>query len=221
MKNIQVKLIQDKRGLTKASEIVKAVQTKLAKPWLSNEIKINYKSQAVLSKHLLKAFGESSLDLSTGARQGCYGSSTGEIFPGFTLWLSPALLIERAVEPKSKYNDKECEWVNLHALIEENGGELFEAITDAEKFEEFCEEVGLEVKRDNTYNWSGNSEVVYMFDADFAVIEGKDSTAFLSIKYHCGGDPRGNYTDKVVYKFNSIDDLYSALMPYPQLIEEK
>lgn len=223
MKNYEIKLKKEARGLRAYSAIIKAIQNKLDKPWQYNTIKIAPSVDLkTLSFKVTEAFGAEQVETRDGARNGCYGSSTGEVHQGLTCYFHPSSIIERVIEPKSKFNDKACEWVNVHTSIVDNGGKLIEDL-DAEAFEEACENLGLSVKSDNSYNWSGNSEVIYVFDFDFAVIqnEPEGGKCFLSIKYHCGGDPRGNYTSKMVYQFDSIDDLYSAILPSPQLLDEE
>jgi hypothetical protein len=39
--------------------------------------------------------------------------------------------------------------------------------------------------------------------------------------FHCGGDTRGNYTDKLVWQFDSIDDVYTVIFPSKLLTDEQ
>jgi hypothetical protein len=210
MHNTEYKLIRDAKGLKQPNEVSAALLKLIEKPGYRT-IKVGPK---VNLKTVVKQLESTGLDISVrnGVSGGCYGMRDGKSYEGMTLWLHPKDLPERVID------DEGDELVNIYKLIESNGGELIEGL-DGEKFEEIAENLGHDVKGDNTYNYSGNSDAPqFMFDADYAVIE-SDKTCFLSIKFHCGGDVRGNYTDKVVYKFESIDDLYSVLMPSFELKE--
>lgn len=205
MHNTEIKLIKTKGGLSKPNEISAAV-IKAIKNREYNTIKVGLKANLGTVKRQLESTG---IDLVAreGVTGGCYGARDGSSYEGVTLYIHPKDLPDRMIDSDGD------ELVNIYHLIQDNGGELVEDL-DGETFEELSEQLGHEVRRDNTYNYNGNSDQpVFMFDADFAVIEGKDA-CFLSIKFHCGGDVRGNYTDKVVYKFSSIDDVYSVISPY-------
>lgn len=132
--------------------------------------------------------------------------------------------MEHAKEVTDRYLDADYgEQVNPWHLLNEHGKEI-EGL-DGEKFSEACENLGLSVKSDNTYNNSGNDteDAGYIFDFQYDFIQNEnDHTAkvFMVVMFHCGGDPRGNYTDKAVWEFSNVDDAYSVLMPYKKLTPE-
>lgn len=177
-------------------------------------VKITYKSKTL--KKMLESVG---CEVRDGVTGGCYGARDGSSCEGFTAWIDASELPEREIE--TFLDGTKQETVNIFKLIENFGGELIEDL-DGDVFSDACEDLGLSVKRDNTYNYAGHSEgsPAFRVDADFSIIQNEenDGAVFLSIKFHCGGDIRGNYTDRVVFKFGSIDDVYGALMPSCELL---
>ena len=54
----------------------------------------------------------------------------------------------------------------------------------------------------NTYNYSGR----IMHDFEYRTYEMQDHTFYVAISVHRGGDIRGNDTDFVLFKFDSIEE---------------
>lgn len=171
----------------------------------------------VSSEHLTKLindhFGDG-VEARDGVSGGCYGARDGQEYKGLTLYIDATLCPDRFLD------DDGDEVVNIAKLIEAFGGELVEGL-DGDTFESIAEDLGHTVGRDNTYNYAGHDSDTphFLFDSDFAIVgtENDDAPYFLSIKFHCGGDVRGNYTSKVVYKFSSMDDVYSVVRPSCEL----
>lgn len=206
---IEVKVTVDSKGLNtrKHSGRAEVVQQVLK----GERVKITYKSKTL--KKMLESVG---CEVSDGVTGGCYGARDGSTYEGYTVWIDASALPERSLIDLGDGTKQEL--VNPFALIENFGGELVEDL-DGDVFADACEDLGLKVSRNNTYNYAGHSDdsPAFLVDCDYAVIEGDDK-AFLSIKFHLGGDIRGNYTERVVYKFESIDDMYGALMPSCELL---
>lgn len=59
---------------------------------------------------------------------------------------------------------------------------------------------------DNTYNW--NSPITH--DIAYHIYKGEFFT-FVTLMVHKYGDVRGNYTDEVVLKFDSVEEFYECL----------
>lgn len=152
-----------------------------------------------------------------GISGGCYGARDGSIHSGLTVYIDVSQITERFIDED---ND---EIVNPICLFEEFG-ELIENL-DGDVFKEACESLGLSVKSDNTYNYLGQSsdDVQTLYDFQFDVIENEDNcdSVFVVVMFHCGGDVRGNYTKKYVYKFESMDDVYSVISPSKYLIDDE
>jgi len=217
MKNIEIKLQQDKTSKIKTLDAVKAaLEALLAQPMDYHTIKI-YLTEAKLTQ--LKVLLEDGFDCSVrnGITGGCYGARDGSTGPGLTVWMHPKHLAEVCVDADGN------EFANPYHLFEEHGT-LVEDL-DGETLEQIADELDLKTKADNTYNFATDfgspkhENAGFMFDFQFTTIETKK--AFLvAVMFHCGGDPRGNYTDKVVYKFASSDDFYSVIFPYKTLTAE-
>ena len=218
IKNIEIKIIvnQDKKMKVvpkSNAEILKQFQSILDKPDQYHTIQVRKTTDFKALKLALKRKYKDQIEILNGVSGGCYGARDGKQYEGLTVWCSPDLFPERYLD------DQGDEIVNLHKIVN-NYGALVEGL-DGEKLLDIFEDLGIESKRDNTYNYMGHDEYSCnsMFDADFSIIE-TEKTTILVIKWHCGGDIRGNYTDLEVYKFESIDDLYSALQPTQELKEE-
>jgi hypothetical protein len=212
---IEVKVTVDAKGINtrRHSGRAQVVQQVLK----GERVNIQYKSKIL--KKMLESVG---CEVRDGVTGGCYGARDGSSSEGFTVWIDASELPDREI---MDYGDgTKQELVNIFSLIENYGGELIEDL-DGDVFSDACEDLGLKVSRNNTYNYAGHDAETPAFkvDADFAVIENEDAggSVFLSIKFHCGGDIRGNYTDRVVYKFGSIDDLYGVLYPTCELLNQE
>ena len=62
---------------------------------------------------------------------------------------------------------------------------------------------------DNSYNWLApvSNDFDFKFYKDFAV-----NGVFVDFKVHRFGDVRGNYTDSVIYHFDSVNEFYELLL---------
>jgi hypothetical protein len=218
MKNIEIKLILNtKKAKQDNASILKDIQALLLAPMNYRQIKINPKTSLDTTRKYL----ESKLDCSarSGTTDGCYGARTGGSTEGITLWVHPKELTDRCVE--SEDNGKKTEYVNPWFLFEENG-ELVPDL-DGEDFEKMMEMTDIEGKADNTYNFNGHSsdDASLMFDFQFTTFETPKNGLLVSVMFHCGGDPRGNYTSKVVYKFKYAEDFHSVIFPSKHILGEE
>lgn len=196
-------IVNDDKGIqTKA--IIPAIRKILNAPLDGKTIYISPKTNLkLLAKKLQSEFDCSTSDRVT---EGCYGSRTGNSFEGLTVWMHAKEYTDRYID--SEYGEQVNPW---HLLNEY--GKLLENV-DGEAFMSMLDESDVEYKSDNTYNYSGNNseDAGFIFDFQF------DSFAignkhFLAVMFHCGGDPRGNYTSKKIWQFESEDDIYSVLFP--------
>jgi hypothetical protein len=219
MKNIELKLKSSETKITLDLALGMIVRV-LNAPMEYRTLDVGTVNLKTLGKALVEKYDATIRDGITG---GCYGARDGnDSMKGITAWFSPEHLVDRCVVENE--DGTKDEFSNPYHLILENGGTLVDDL-DGDIFEECCENLGLKVTRDNTYNHSGQSQdVEHIFDFDFAIIQNDDAknpNAFLSVKFHCGGDIRGNYTSKVVYKFDSIDEIYSVIFPCKMLLNEE
>lgn len=193
------------------AEIIKMIETQLNVPNSGIQLKVQPKNSV---KSLIKKLNETfECDVRESISDGCYGARPGTSSKGLTLWMHPKHLTDR-------YLDADLgEMVNPWFLLTENGT-LVESL-DGETFEQYADELDLEVKSDNTYNFNGHSgdDASFMFDFQFSTVETKNGGLIASIMFHCGGDPRGNYTNKFVFKFKYVEDFYSVIFPSKLLTE--
>lgn len=206
MKNIEIKLKYTDGGLNSHRLIVDAIQQILNEPCdhyhtieISKEVSTADDSDLV---NILKANYD--LTVRQGWAGGSYGMRDGSGGDGLTLWVD-------ASELTPEYHSKDYGHLyNFHHLLEEHG-KLADNI-DGDDFIQVCKDMGLKVTMDNTYNRDNQ----FMFNVQFTVIENEEvprSKPVMVVMYHCGGDARGNYTSKKVYQFESMDDIYSVLLP--------
>ena len=59
----------------------------------------------------------------------------------------------------------------------------------------------------NTYNYSGR----IMHDFEYRTYEMQDHTFYVAISVHRGGDIRGNYTNFVLFKFDSVEEWFTTI----------
>jgi hypothetical protein len=216
MKNTELKLKLDKSLAHQTNEqVIAALEAVLAQPMQYHTIAINPASPAGLKVQLEQTYECSVRDGITG---GCYGARDGSSAEGLTVWMHAKHLTDRCLTPDGD------EMVNPWYLLNEYG-KLFDGL-DGETLEQLADELDLETKADNTYNFATdfgspkNENAGFMFDFQFTTVE--TSKKFLvAVMFHCGGDPRGNYTDKLVWKFESADDFYSVILPYKLLTDSE
>lgn len=209
--SITIKLLVNAGGISKANEVSATVQKLISNGDLGyGSISIGKTARKNTIKKQLESLGHS---VSEGVSGGCYGARDGKSYEGLTVYADASQFPERFLDSDGD------EIVNPYTLIENMGGELVEDL-DGDIFSEACEDLGLVVSRNNSYNYAGHDSETphFLVDFDFATIEGKDK-AFLVVKFHCGGDIRGNYTERVVFKFSSMDDIYSVIYPTCELKE--
>lgn len=205
---IKVLSVSSKRGVpNKSNEVSASVIDAIAKGVRGNLL-MGPKASLKTVQRQLESVGHS---VRVGVSGGCYGARDGKSYDGLTVYADATQFPERSLDSDGD------EIVNIYSLIDNMGGELVEDL-DGDIFRDACEGLGLEVSRNNTYNYAGqDSETPYfLVDADYSIIEGEKSS-FLAIKFHCGGDIRGNYTETVVFKFSGLDDIYSVVYPQCEL----
>lgn len=220
MKNIEIKLqIADNPKYITLSQVIDGVMALTQAPMGCRTLLISHSIDLDDLTKKLHEFFECSVRGSI--TDGCYGMRPGTSSKGLTVFMHPKELTDRYI--KTEDDGTKTEFVNPWHLFEENAN-LTEL--DGEVFEDWADALGVEYKSDNTYNYSSDfgslksENAAFMFDFQFSVIE-LDKGALVSVMFHCGGDPRGNYTPKVVYKFNYIDDLYSVIYPSLILLNEE
>lgn len=219
MKNIEIKLVVSENG---ALNVFELIDQKLESPLSYNTIAI---SKAIDLEDLTKKLNEKyDVSVRSGTTDGCYGARTGRSSEGLTLWMHASSFTDRYID--SEYGEQ----VNPWHLLEEYGQQVndFESEEEIARFSTHCEELGLSVKSDNTYNYatdygSENSDCAgFMYDFQFDVIQNENNhkaPVYMAVMFHCGGDPRGNYTSKKIWKFDSIDEVHSVLHPYKVLTD--
>lgn len=212
MKSLSVKLLVSESGHGTVSRVVDAFLEMLE---TGPKYSIEYHPQLHkddIKAALIGACGDN-IECRDGVYEGCYGSSSGKSLEGFKVYIEATLFPTRFLD--SEFD----EIVNIEDLCNEYGTKVD---LDAEAFEESMYLAGIEGKSDNTYNYMGHDSHTphTLCDADYTLYEFEEK-CILSIKFHCGGDPRGNYTSNVLYEFDSIDDFYCALIPSLELIDEE
>jgi hypothetical protein len=221
MQNIEIKLhITDKPDHLTINQVIDGLMKLTQEPMQYRTLKISSK----IDLEKLTALVSDNFDCTVreGISDGCYGMRPGTSSKGLTVFMHPKELTDRYI--RTEDDGEKTEFVNPWHLFEENAN-----LTDldGEAFESWAEALGIEYKADNTYNYSTDfgsiksENAAFMFDFQFSIIETKDGGALVSVMFHCGGDPRGNYTSKVVYKFKCIDDLHSAIYPGLCLLNEE
>ena len=112
----------------------------------------------------------------------------------------------------------ELDWYDFRYYTEDEDGneveiDILENCETAEDVLNTLEEYGYIEETyfaaDNSYNWSAPVSN----DFDFKVY--RDSLSggvFVDFSVHRFGDVRGNYTDSVIYHFDSVDEFYELLL---------
>ena len=118
------------------------------------------------------------------------------------------------LEEMEKY---ELDWYNFRYYTEDEDGneievDIFEGCETGEQILDVLEEYGYiedtYFAADNSYNWSApvSNNFDFKLYKDF-VSDG----VFVDFSVHRFGDVRGNYTDSVIYHFDSIGEFYELL----------
>jgi hypothetical protein len=221
IKTIKVKLLkavteeQEVNGLNSWDEIREAIKNVLESD-ASNEIYYTnldvYLNEDGTRLDIIQNIkGRFKATVRDGVMHGCYGSSTGEIFEGYTLYLPLELAQEY-------FNAEYAEYaVNPIHEIESMGGEFLDYTEkEIETYLDIAEESGIKIHHDNTYNHETDG-CYLMCDMDIKLIgdldNDEDHAGMLAVRFHCGGDIRGNYTRWYLVKFDSQYDVYSAILP--------
>ena len=112
----------------------------------------------------------------------------------------------------------ELDWYDFRYYTEDEDGneievDIFEGCETGEEILNALEEYGYiedtYFAADNSYNWSAPVSN----DFDFKLY--RDSVSggiFVDFSVHRFGDVRGNYTDSVIYHFDSVDEFYETLL---------
>ena len=112
----------------------------------------------------------------------------------------------------------ELDWYDFRYYTEDEDGneievDIFEGCETGEQILDVLEEYGYiedtYFAADNSYNWSAPASN----DFDFKVYRDFVSDGvFVDFMVHRFGDVRGNYTDSVIYHFDSVDEFYELLL---------
>ena len=214
MRNITIKIESSKDSLNKTIEQF----TESLRKRLDDGNTYNFSVSDKVDIDQLKETLERDFDLTArdGWTGGCYGARDGSSGKGLTLFVSPNELPDRFIDEEG---DEE---VNYWALLNEYGD--CKGKVDEDTLERFIDMFGLEEEfHENSYNYAGHSSETpcSLFGINFKVYKGTDGSCLAVVEFHCGGDVRGNYTSPYLFKFDDIDDLYSAVFPCAYLKEEE
>ena len=111
----------------------------------------------------------------------------------------------------------ELDWYDFRYYTEDEDGneievDIFEGCETGDQILDVLEEYGYiedTYFADNSYNWSAPVSN----DFDFKVYRDLVSDGvFVDFMVHRFGDVRGNYTDSVIYHFDSVDEFYELLL---------
>ena len=112
----------------------------------------------------------------------------------------------------------ELDWYDFRYYTEDDDGneievDIFEGCETGEQILDALAEYGYiedtYFAADNSYNWSApvSNDFNFKVYRDF-VSDG----VFVDFSVHRFGDVRGNYTDSVIYHFDSVDEFYELLL---------
>ena len=112
----------------------------------------------------------------------------------------------------------ELDWYDFRYYTEDEDGneievDIFEGCETGDQILDALEEYGYiedtYFAADNSYNWSApvSNDFYFKVYRDF-VSDG----VFVDFMVHRFGDVRGNYTDSVIYHFDSVDEFYELLL---------
>ena len=222
MKNIHsisIKLKQtDKSNIDSIQAAMKAIDMVISGETEYHTVELSPAiNMADLKQVLTDKFDLTNGNFRDGCLQGCYGSNTGRYDNGITVSIDADYWADRYIDSDGE------EIINPVHLLDECNAKLIEGI-DGDVFAESCEDIGLDVRSDNTYNYMGHSseDPNMMFDFDFKWIEKNESgPIYLAVMFHYGGDVRGNYGSRHVFRFDSIDDAHSFIAPLCMLKDDE
>ena len=112
----------------------------------------------------------------------------------------------------------ELDWYDFRYYTEDEDGneievDIFEGCETGEEILDALEEYGYiedtYFAADNSYNWSApvSNDFDFKLYRDFL-----SGGVFVDFMVHRFGDVRGNYTDSVIYRFDSVDEFYELLL---------
>ena len=111
----------------------------------------------------------------------------------------------------------ELDWYDFRYYTEDEDGneievDIFEGCETGEEILDVLEEYGYiedtYFAADNSYNWSAPVSNDFDFKVYRDLLSGG---VFVDFMVHRFGDVRGNYTDSVIYHFDSVDEFYELL----------
>ena len=112
----------------------------------------------------------------------------------------------------------ELDWYDFRYYTEDEDGnesevDIFEGCETGEEILDVLEEYGYiedtYFTADNSYNWSAPVSNDFDFKVYRDLLSGG---VFVDFMVHRFGDVRGNYTDSVIYHFDSVDEFYELLL---------
>ena len=112
----------------------------------------------------------------------------------------------------------ELDWYDFRYYTEDEDGneievDIFEGCETGEQILDVLEEYGYiedtYFAADNSFNWSApvSNDFDFKLYRDFV-----SGGVFVDFMVHRFGDVRGNYTDSVIYHFDSVDEFYELLL---------
>ena len=119
----------------------------------------------------------------------------------------------------------ELDWYDFRYYTEDEDGneievDIFEGCETSEDMLDVLEEYGYigddYFKADNSYNWSApvSNDFEFKLYEDFV-----SGGVFVDFSVHRFGDVRGNYTDSVIYHFDSEGEFYELLLDCNKYIQ--
>jgi hypothetical protein len=212
MSDLTIKLIKkEKSEVNTISKVIKSLDAIFTGVDPYFEINVD---ESVFNDELESAIeSKFKVSIRDGVSGGCYGARDGKVYEGITVFADLSNWNNRFIDSD---ND---EIINPYHLINEYSINGLAPISD-DAVETICE--NLECKEDNTYNFNGHdsSEPVFLTNFQFKTIQKNEKTVMF-VRFHCGGDVRGNYGNWFVCSFDYEEDLYSVIYPYPILKDDE
>ena len=148
------------------------------------------------------------VEVTEGFLEGCYGARTGKQLSGLSFWLDARLFDERFLDDDGDEIFNFAVWLDDYAT---------ETDLNAEDFLEAAETLGLQVDSGNSYNYEGNNCPYFVAHINYRLVSNRDrgfNDEYLVVKFHCGGDPRGNYTVEKVFKVDTDEVIHGTQPDY-------
>lgn len=143
---------------------------------------------------------------------GCYGARDGKSYDGITFYAHLSNFSDRFID---------CDYdeiVNPWHLIKEHCVDGRITPIDEDAVDALCET--LDCKEDNTYNFNGHTseDAAFLTHFQFKTVSTQEKTVMF-VRFHEGGDIRGNYSQWYFCSFEHEEDLYSVIYPSLHIIE--